>query len=78
MTEDEAKAQPCIGPAPHNTGEMADSVHGKVYTCRGSACLAWRDLYETANVREICDDASAGTVAKLVKAGGYCAWAGRP
>lgn len=40
MTEDEAKTKPCIGPAPSNTGTVAEGVPN--YVCRASACLAWR------------------------------------
>lgn len=44
MTEKEAKRQPCIGPAPDNTGVPAakSPVGGMVYMCRGETCLAWR------------------------------------
>lgn len=77
-TEAEAKAQPCIGPAPHITGVAVSGWQGRdhhgvrVYRCRGSACLAWRWTLERLR--------HGNGLSRLVasKTDGYCGLAGKP
>lgn len=50
--------------------------------CIGSACMAWRDLFETVNAQEVVDHfdrtGRATALGQLRKSGGYCGLAGKP
>ena len=80
MTEAQAKATWCHKAIAQRTTDPTANW-GWDGMCLGSRCMAWRDLFETANVREIVDNFGGGklvTVAKLQKTGGYCGLAGKP
>ena len=81
MTEEEAKALPCIGPHPKNTGRPGPILSDgyQIYVCAGSACMAWRwDYFEYARLGY----GAAGPIEtpKHIhsKEDGFCGLAGKP
>lgn len=79
MTEAQARAKPCIGPCPSNTGVYLRATDARGaeewrYYCAGSACLAWR--WEM--VTHYANGGAHVSGHSISSTNGYCSFAGKP
>lgn len=75
MTEDEAKAAPCVAPNAENVGQSTMLDGRIVYRCRGGTCMAWRwNYYEST----LGGDPATQIYRAYSETDGFCGLVGKP